>query len=380
MTAESYLIKLLWTVVILGVFGYGLYNISLAVDDYYKFDVITNIDRVTPGNVTFPAIVICVKNVYFRKHYKRNTNTIKEDSIDSSYDNISRIRNFLRYTVFDNESVTSLEMFKVREFYDCIRFNGFKNRSVELYRAESTKNFLGVSINTKYIETINENEWFIYSFVESRSAYSTSESPTNLFYVSITDNYLNSFDKFDPLVLGSENFHKIEIKKESSEVKLPAPYNDCKEHLVNEPYHQSNCIEACIFNKIGNKYNCTFPLRLFAVEGLKQCDVKLNRYDDLRKEFSEGCLQQCPLESCFTEKITPLVTTSKIYNCTEFNFSFSDMSILNITQIPKTDSFTFLNNIGGGLGLFMGIAFPNLIEFLQFILEIVLILLIKKIK
>jgi hypothetical protein len=108
--------------------------------------------------------------------------------------------------------------------------------------------------------------------------------------------------------------------------------------------------------------------------------VKRYRYDDLKKEFSEGCLKQCPLESCFSEKITLLVTTTEIYGCTEFNFSFSDMSILNITQIPKTDSFTFLNNIGGGLGLFMGIALPNLIEFLPFILEIVLILLIKKIK
>jgi len=39
----------------------------------------------------------------------------------------------------------------------------------------------------------------------------------------------------------------------------------------------------------------------------------------------------------------------------------------------------FLNNIGGGLGLFMGIAFPTLIEFLQFILEIFLMLFVQKI-
>ena len=53
-----------------------------------------------------------------------------------------------------------------------------------------------------------------------------------------------------------------------------------------------------------------------------------------------------------------------------FSFFLSDFSSLNISQIPKTDWFTALNNIGGGLGLFMGIAFPNLIEFLQFIFEI----------
>jgi len=61
------------------------------------------------------------------------------------------------------------------------------------------------------------------------------------------------------------------------------------------------------------------------------------------------------------------------------DFKFHDLSTLNITQIPKTDSFTFLNNISGGLVLFMGIAFPYLIEFFQFILEIILIIFIRKI-
>ena len=54
-------------------------------------------------------------------------------------------------------------------------------------------------------------------------------------------------------------------------------------------------------------------------------------------------------------------------------FSFIDFSSLYMTQIPKTDLFTFINNIGGGLGLFMGIAFPNIIEFPQLTFEIFLI-------
>ena len=55
-TSESYLLKLLWTVVILAVFGLGFENISEAVADFYKYDKITNIERVNPENVTFPAI------------------------------------------------------------------------------------------------------------------------------------------------------------------------------------------------------------------------------------------------------------------------------------------------------------------------------------
>ncbi len=56
---ESYLLKLLLTVVILGVFGFGFDKISQAVAGYCKFDKITNIERVNPENVTFQAIAIC---------------------------------------------------------------------------------------------------------------------------------------------------------------------------------------------------------------------------------------------------------------------------------------------------------------------------------
>jgi hypothetical protein len=85
------------------------------------------------------------------------------------------------------------------------------------------------------------------------------------------------------------------------------------------------------------------------------------------------------LESCFSEKFRFFSFSSFAFNSTEFRFYFRDLSFLNITQIPKTDGFTFLNNIGGGLGLFMGIAFPNLIEFFQFISEILLIVFFRKI-
>jgi len=61
---------------------------------------------------------------------------------------------------------------------------------------------------------------------------------------------------------------------------------------------------------------------------------------------------------------------------TLFRFSLRDFSSLTITQVPKIDEFTFINNIGGGLGLFMGISFPTLIEFIEFTAEILWIALV----
>ena len=110
---------------------------------------------------------------------------------------------------------------------------------------------------------------------------------------------------------------------------------------------------------------------MFAVQGSERCDLAKRSFFQFSNEFYGDCKKECPLKSCFSEKLSiesEENSDSNFYPC--FAFAFRDLSALNITQIPKTDGFTFLNNIGGGLGLFMGIAFPNLIEFLQFMILI----------
>ena len=160
---------------------------------------------------------------------------------------------------------------------------------------------------------------------------------------------MKSSDKMKYFVLNIDRYHQIEIIKESVETKLPEPYNSCKESSVNEPYHQLNCIETCIYREIKNKYNCTFRLTLFSIQGLRECE---QNFKILKTEFSVSCLKECPLVSCFSEKYTDQIKTEIRNGFTALLIQFRDFNSLNITQIPKTDSFTFLNNIGGGLGLF----------------------------
>jgi hypothetical protein len=67
-------------------------------------------------------------------------------------------------------------------------------------------------------------------------------------------------------------------------------------------------------------------------------------------------------------------TEWNVNNQTHLSFSSSDFSFLKITQIPKTSPFSFISaDIGGALGLFMGISFLNFIEMFEFILDVFLI-------
>jgi hypothetical protein len=366
-TTESYLLKLLWTVVVLCVFGFGFDNISQAVADYYKYDKITNIERINPENVTFPAITICTGERYQREHYV-NGSFINRDRIVSNL--LKLFLNFERTFFYSlkkksNPNVNNhIDTFKVNDplnglFLDCLRFNAETNKSVELFKASSIEDGPRIVLNDFYREDISKNEYYLYTFF------------SDYFLVYVDDNSLNSFEGLQYLELRDRSYYEIEIEKVSIETKLPEPYNPCKKSSFDDPYHQMNCIETCTYKEIKNKYNCTFQSTLFSIQSFRQCVLK---YRVLKTEFSANCLKECPLESCFSEKFTFYSKSTRKEDSTEFRFYFRELSSLNITQIPKTDGFTFLNNIGGGLGLFMGIAFPNVIEFVQFILEIILIL------
>ena len=239
-----------------------------------------------------------------------------------------------------------------------MRFNGVTNKSFKLFSSKDTQDLFQIGLFNSYNESLKRDQYFNVRIL-------------NIWRVFIANIHLKSFDNLEPFTLDYGNRYDFDIARESIEIKLPEPYNQCKEFLSAEPYQQSNCLDTCLYKEIRNKYNCSFLLSLYSFDGFRRCNNSTSFY---KREFSKFCLNQCPLESCHSEKFTSLLKVNNKPVNTYFKFSFIDYSTLNITQIPKTDLFTFINNIGGGLGLFMGIAFPTLIEFLQFITEIIFII------
>jgi hypothetical protein len=363
---DSYLLKLFWVVLILCVFALGFYNIHLAVNDYYNFDVITNIERVTPEYVTFPAITVCAKGYnYINLSIDVNTGIIFADSL-----NISLIKNFIAESYFHEKfKKIGTDVGDLLDFFtvpvrsenlelDCFRFNAVINKSVEFIKARSSGDYFQVTLKPykDYVD-VTRDKYVLYNVRD--------------LLVYIGGNHLNSFETLEPLSLSYGSVRNVvRVQKEFVETKLPQPFNPCQESSDGKLYHRWNCIEACVARKTKNEFNCTFPFCLFAVAGYMRCGDSWSFY---WQRFSEGCQKVCYLEDCFSENYIQDVELLFSESGTILQFSFRYLSTLNITQIPKTDPYTFINNIGGGLGLFMGIAFPNLIEFLQFIVEIFVI-------
>lgn len=160
-----------------------------ATHDFYKYDVITNIERVNPLAVTFPAITVCpVANFYKKLHFK-NGSAINTEYL---YGNSVSIKNFVHQASFDSDSWI-YDSFKDTEPFnipdqsaDCLRFNGALNKPTELYKANGSHNGFRLFIYDFYYEYISV-EYYQYSVNQEQQQY--------YFSSFISDNILNSFDK-----------------------------------------------------------------------------------------------------------------------------------------------------------------------------------------
>ncbi len=138
------------------------------------------------------------------------------------------------------------------------------------------------------------------------------------------------------------------------ENKLEYPFNKCHKEKSTHNYHQDNCIDSCISEKIAIKYNCTQP-------GYYQMSQKSTCAEGrgFHQEFKIQCEQVCP-EACdktiydvaiFTKSMNDKFTSDdKIKKkLLLVSASYSDLNYVAITQIPKSTMFDFISVIGGKL-------------------------------
>lgn len=365
--ADISVLRALFAILILTSLLLGLYNIREVVNDYYQFDVITNIERVSPKTVTFPAITICATPAYHRSRYKSDGTQISQEN--NVVDKQLSMINFLNQIKFFNSltqteltlNISHFEYFQIID-YDllCIRLNGASNRQLDPIKVNRTSDQITVEFNNKYRQIVSETDYFDYTF------------SNDYFEIFISDNYLNSFADSLPYGLNFGKIYDVSIVKSDIEHKLDEPYNSCRKSSVNQNYNKQNCIGVCIYRKIGNELNCTFLDSLFSFDGVRECEDYV-AVKDYWPDWLKKCERECPI-GCdsikFSLQATIRETFSSVDSGTQFFFSVVDFSSLEITQIPKMNGFSLISNIGGALGLFMGISFLNFIEIFEFIIDI----------
>jgi hypothetical protein len=197
----------------------------------------------------------------------------------------------------------------------------------------------------------------------------------------------------DSFIITSGNFFTIRIAK-SVFNKQKKPYSDCdfdedengnfeypsgfdrkyydQIKSAGYEYSQSMCISFCQIDKIGN--NCT--LRASTLNAPNNMDnfcpnKNLNFLNSFKllsdwidnyffnEQIDSQCAKNCPLE-CKEEMYDLIITPKNLYpsiskDLISLYINYESLSYLNYEESPSITIYNLVSNIGGAIGLLLGI-------------------------
>jgi len=390
--AKKAIIIIMWIIVTFLSTCAGAYFIIDDIIDFFKYNTVTTLQEVCEQQSQFPTISICgypSLNMSIDKLFLR----VRFDRIDET--NLSKI----------------FEEFNDNVYGKCFRYNSGRNLYNETY------DFLNATKSGK------PNNLKMNFFLDIPDSYDYSEI---LFFIHNHSSLPYDMDNGGYyLKAGSWNYFEIEREFYSF---LGEPYNDCLKDISsftlnktlidfiiksNRIYSQDYCYNLCSYLYALEESNCSCNSNLtnFDIDCLRinmdifesQTKKCISAYlKDFRKQSQyEKCPQYCPLEcdsmnyiiNTYNEQlpVTGNISLRAKSDVGLFNFStyeevnkhfivlyiyYKNLNYKFISQNPKTEMFNFISNIGGLLGVFLGISFLSFIEIFEITYEIINILLL----
>ncbi len=392
-SSDRFISRIFWIIFIYLLMSLCGYYIVLNVNDYLRYDTVTSIHTISEKKAQFPTISFCRFDRSDHFEFKVSYFYFNFQDLLSEWQN-----HFDTY----NDTVNGL----------CYRFN-------------SGKNLTGHLIPFKNSTFGGFDNAFILNF------YSTTKYDYGQMQISIKNHTINPnsiYNTGDSISAGCFNYFLV---KRTFDEKLAQPYNQCYKNVSlfslnktlinfieskNRLYTQTECIRLCqnLYFKENSDCDCIFddidkelwPTCYLGEEksSVYKCTQKFiaNFQENIKFEV---CPNYCPLEcDSFTYdislKVQPVLGSGNFssYNETESlnefsefisfeNFSknfysvsvfYDDLKYTLISQQPKTEIFGLLSNMGGILGLFLGLSAVSFLELFEIVMEVCLYLLENK--
>ncbi len=175
----------------------------------------------------------------------------------------------------------------------------------------------------------------------------------------------------------------------------------------NRTYRQNDCLNLCLQQYITQKCGCyytKYPMYNQAKSCLNLTELTCisNQELDFANGYSAKCLSKCPLEcesvsydysvstldfpsrefydTTINDKIYGSNITYALYkmNFLSLNVFLSSNKYTKITEIPKISTIDLISNIGGSIGVFLGLSIFSLLEVVELLIQVIFITFFKK--
>ena len=382
-------IKIIWFIFLIFSTCVGSYFVIDNIIDYLKYKTTTTISIVNENSVEFPTVSFC-------GHPAINT-SLEETIMSVRYENIY-VKNFSKVFYAFNDSV----------FGKCYRYNAGKNiygQKLDILNSTSSGKPNGLTIKL-YLKVPEQ-----YDYAEILVSIHNHSSPSLEFE--------NGAFWVKP---GSWNYYEIE---RTVYERLGEPYSEClkdvrqfkKDKTIinyilnsNRIYSQEDCHYLCsnldALEKSGcgcksnlNNFGKDCIRQFFEPAGndTKQCVAEYLK--EFRNYKYKKCINYCPTVcDSMSYTINPYFehfpTNGKISakskkengwdmfetyeqankHSIAIYVYYKELKYTLISNKPKTELFTIISNIGGTLGLFLGISFLSFIEILEILFQVINIL------
>jgi hypothetical protein len=261
-----------------------------------------------------------------------------------------------------------------------------------------------------YYEKLNPFNTGFYSWMPFTNVYGL--------YTFIENNTYLSYNKANLISVegGTINFVSMQRRFTS---KLPQPYSDCEidnsnpghfdspfyNLILKSPYQykQEFCFIQCIQQKSIQFCNCSMSIYLdlynVSCQNEKESLCALGLlFNGKISSFLSDCVTQCPLECNSTEisftltsqrssgngyvyltekskvlssdfNATPITEATTKNKFVQLYMYYDSLSFITSEDTPAMDIVAFLANVGGTLGLFLGISVLSLFEIIHVLVE-----------
>jgi hypothetical protein len=269
---------------------------------------------------------------------------------------------------------------------------------------------LSLNVYVGYNQILNPFNCGYFSYVPFSNSYGL-----NIFIENNT--YLTNH-KQNVIALNGGNINFMSIKRGFTS-KLAKPYSDCDidnknqgkiytpyyNLILNSPYqyNQDLCLIQCVQLQVIKLCNCSVPFYIDLYNSSCKTEAESwctdnTLYSGLFASKMTDCISKCPLE-CNSTEISFMLTSQTfkgngyaylIEQSTVFTSDFNSTPITEITasekfvqlnlyyeslaftsseDSPSMDIVSFLSNIGGTLGLFLGVSALSICEFIHVLIE-----------
>ena len=360
---------------------------------------------------------------YIANHYSNNYNVTLTDYVQFyelvANNTIPDETDWLFYRTFDygfnrtlrnsfGYDMNEIKLYCRVQYYDC-NYDEFRS----FYHSKYGNCFIfnsGIHNNgsTVAIEYVSSEEYGIEMelFAGLPDTQNIYEPSSRGFVIMIGEQNITALDQ-DGILASPGLYTNVAMKKTIS-TNLPKPYNDCFDSdsvntvLANEmkrhniTYDRHNCFTLCKQMIVIENLGC-YDMRYPSLFNAKPCSDKTS-YEKLKKIDLDlnKCENECPFE-CETTIYETDISYVDYPNMIEYYFlkidlderfknvfsnndySFNDvkqiiarfriffdpMTFKKISQSPSMTFFDLVANIGGALGLFLGISILGLVEFVE---------------